>query len=250
VTEGHPDKVCDQISDAVLDAIMAQDPNGRVACETVTNTGLVLVTGEISTTSYVDIPKIARDTIREIGYTEAKYGFDCDNAAILTAIEEQSADIALGVNKAYEAKEGKMSDAQLDSIGAGDQGMMFGYACNETKELMPLPISLAHKLAYRLAQVRKTGLLPYLRPDGKTQVTVEYHDGVSARVDTIVISAQHDPEATIPQIKEPISSRDVVKPHSAAEELLDKRYEVFHQSRPAGSCSAARPSIPDSPDAR
>ena len=223
VTEGHPDKVCDQISDAVLDAILESDPRGRVACETVTNTGLVLVTGEISTSCYVDIPKVVRSTISDIGYTEAKYGFDCNNASVITAIEEQSADIALGVDKAYEAKEGRMDE--IEAIGAGDQGMMFGFACNETPELMPLSISLAHKLAFRLAQVRKTGLLSYLRPDGKTQVTVEFEDGRPVRVDTIVISAQHDPDITIAQIKADLIE-NVVKP-IVPPELLDSATKYY-----------------------
>lgn len=225
VTEGHPDKVCDQISDAVLDAIIAEDPNARVACETVTNTGLVLVTGEITTNCYIDIPKIVRATIKEIGYTEPKYGFDCDNCSVLTAIEEQSADIALGVDRAYEAKDGTMSETEIEATGAGDQGMMFGYACNETPELMPLPISLSHKLAYRLAQVRKSGLLPYLRPDGKTQVTIEYEDGRPVRIDTIVISAQHDPDVTIAQIKTDLIE-NVVKP-VVSPRLLDGATKYF-----------------------
>ncbi len=205
VTEGHPDKMCDQISDAILDELMRQDPMSRVACETAVTTGLVLVMGEITTNAYVDIQKIVRETVREIGYDRAKYGFDCDTCGVITAIDEQSADIALGVDKALEAKENKMSDSEIEAIGAGDQGMMFGYASNETEEYLPYPIALAHKLARQLTKVRKDGTLKYLRPDGKTQVTVEYDEaGRPSRLDAVVLSTQHDEVVTQEQIHEDI----------------------------------------------
>ena len=205
VTEGHPDKMCDQISDAILDALMEQDPMSRVACETCCTTGMVMVMGEITTKAYVDIPKIVRDTVREIGYTRGKYGFDADTCGVITTIDEQSADIALGVDKALEAKEHTMSEDDIEAIGAGDQGMMFGYASDETEEYMPYPIAMAHKLSRRLTEVRKNGTLPYLRPDGKTQVTVEYDENhMPKRLDAVVLSTQHDPEVTQEQIHEDI----------------------------------------------
>ena len=221
VTEGHPDKMCDQISDAILDALMEQDPMSRVACETSTTTGLVLVMGEITTKAYVDIQKIVRDTVREIGYTRGKFGFDADTCGVITAIDEQSSDIAMGVDKALEAKENKMSEEELDAIGAGDQGLMFGYASDETPELMPSPIALAHKLSRRLTEVRKNGTLPYLRPDGKTQVTVEYdEDGIPTRLDAVVLSTQHDPDVTQEQIHEDIKKYvfDAVIPEGMTDE--------------------------------
>ena len=205
VTEGHPDKMCDQISDAILDELMRQDPMSRVACETCCTTGLVMVMGEITTQAYVDIQKIVRDTVREIGYTRGKYGFDADTCGVITTLDEQSADIALGVDKALEAKENKMSDEDIEAIGAGDQGMMFGYASDETEEYMPYPVAMAHKLALQLTKVRKDGTLTYLRPDGKTQVTVEYNeDGSVKRLDAVVLSTQHDPEVSQEQIHEDI----------------------------------------------
>lgn len=221
VTEGHPDKICDQISDAILDAILAEDPMGRVACETVTTTGLVMCMGEISTKCYVDIPKIVRQVVIDIGYDRAKYGFDGHTCSVLQSIDEQSSDIAMGVDDALEHKTGEDDS----STGAGDQGMMFGYACNETPELMPLPISLAHKLAKKLTEVRKTGVLPYLRPDGKTQVTVEYENGKPVRVDTIVVSSQHAAEVTLEKIRADIIEK-VIKPIVPAEMLVDTKYFV------------------------
>jgi S-adenosylmethionine synthetase len=226
VTEGHPDKICDQISDSVLDAFLKNDPNARVACEVSVTTGLVLVAGEISTQSdYVDIPSIVRNTIKEIGYTRAKYGFDYQTCAVLTSIDEQSPDIAQGVDRALEAREGTMTDAEIEAIGAGDQGLMFGFAVNETPELMPLPISLSHKLSRRLSEVRKDGTLTYLRPDGKTQVTVEYDGDKPVRVDTIVISTQHAEETTLEQIKQDMMTH-VITPVVPAE-LLDAQTKYF-----------------------
>ena len=226
VTEGHPDKMCDAISDAILDALMEKDPMSRVACETATTTGLVMVMGEITTKAYVDIPRIVRDTVREIGYTRAKYGFDADTCGVITTIDEQSADIALGVDKALEAKEHKMSEEELDAIGAGDQGMMFGFATDETEEYMPYPIALAHKLARQLTKVRKDGTLTYLRPDGKTQVTVEYDENDRpVRLDAVVLSTQHDPEVTQEQIHEDIKKHvfDPILP----KEMVDENTKFF-----------------------
>jgi S-adenosylmethionine synthetase len=226
VTEGHPDKICDQISDSILDAILSKDANARVACETSVTTGLVLVAGEITTSTYVDIPKIVRETIADIGYTRAKYGFDSQTCAVLTSIDEQSADIAMGVDQALEAREGQMTDEEIEAIGAGDQGLMFGFATNETKELMPLPISLAHKIARRLTEVRKEDILPYLRPDGKTQVTVEYDENDKpVRIDTIVISTQHHPEISLEQIQRNLKEH-VINPVVPAE-LIDENTKYF-----------------------
>ena len=226
VTEGHPDKMCDQISDAILDALMEQDPMSRVACETATTTGMVLVMGEITTNAYIDIQKIVRDTIKEIGYTRGKYGFDAETCGVITAIDEQSTDIAMCVDKALEAKENTMSEEEIDAIGAGDQGMMFGYASDETPEYMPYPIALAHKLSRKLTEVRKNGTLPYLRPDGKTQVTVEYDEnGVPARLDAVVLSTQHDPEVTQDQIHKDIKKYvfDAIIP----EGMVDEKTKFF-----------------------
>lgn len=220
VTEGHPDKVCDQISDAVLDEILKNDKYARVACETAVTTGLVLIMGEITTDCYVEIPKIARKVIREIGYDRAKYGFDADTCAVISSIDEQSPDIAMGVNKSYETKSKDISD-----IGAGDQGMMFGFACDETPELMPMPIAIAHKLSYRLAYVRKNGVLDFLRPDGKTQVTIEYENGIPKRADTIVISTQHNPDTGLNDIRDGIIE-EVIKP-IVSDKLIDKDTKIY-----------------------
>lgn len=225
VTEGHPDKICDQISDAVLDAILEKDPTARVACETAITTGLVLVIGEITTSCYVDIPKVVRDTIKGIGYTRAKYGFDSETCAVLTSIDEQSPDIAMGVDQALEAKTGELVESEIENTGAGDQGMMFGYACNETPELMPLPISLAHRLSKRLSDVRKNETLGYLRPDGKTQVTVEYEDGKPVRIDTVVISTQHGPGVELETIRADLI-KHVIKP-VVDKGLLDDQTKIY-----------------------
>lgn len=224
VTEGHPDKIADQISDSVLDAIISQDPNARVAAETIVTTGLVLVAGEITTDCYVDIPRLVRSTIEQIGYTRAKYGFDCETCAVITSLDEQSPDIAMGVNNAYEAKKGSMED-QIEAIGAGDQGMMFGYASNETEEYMPLPALLASRMAEKLTQVRKEGIIPYLRPDGKTQVTVEYIDDKPVRIDTVVVSAQHHPEIDAATIEKDILEHVIRKTISA--DMLDDKTRFF-----------------------
>ncbi|MFC1959098.1 methionine adenosyltransferase [Chloroflexota bacterium] len=225
VTEGHPDKMCDQISDAVLDAIVKEDPNARVACETAITTGLILVMGEITTTTYVDIAEIARETVREIGYTRAKYGFDSATCGVIVSLKEQSGDIALGVDKALEAKEGTMSEEEIEATGAGDQGMMIGFACNETPELMPLTSSLANKLARRLSEVRRSGLLDYLRPDGKSQVTIEYAEGKPKRVDAVVISSQHSPDVTPEQIRADVIEH-VISPVVPAE-LIDDDTRIY-----------------------
>ena len=226
VTEGHPDKMCDQVSDAILDALMEKDPMSRVACETAMTTGLVLVMGEVTTSAYVDIQKLVRDTIKEIGYTRGKYGIDADTCGVMVALDEQSSDIAMGVDKALEARENKMSDEELEAIGAGDQGMMFGYASNETEEYMPYPIALAHKLSRQLTKVRKDGTLSYLRPDGKTQVTVEYDEnGKPDRLDAVVLSTQHDPEVTQEQIHEDIKKYvfDAILP----QDMVDENTKFF-----------------------
>ena len=226
VTEGHPDKICDQISDAILDSIMEKDPYGRVACETCITTGLVLVMGEITTNANIDVPSIVRNTVRKIGYNDSKYGFDADTCAVMVALDQQSADIAMGVDKALEAKENKMSDEELEAIGAGDQGMMFGYATNETEEYMPYPISLAHKLARQLTKVRKDGTLPYLRPDGKSQVSVEYDEnGKPLRLEAVVLSTQHDPDVSQERIHEDVKKYvfDPILP----KELLDADTKYF-----------------------
>ena len=225
VTEGHPDKICDQISDAILDAIIAQDPDARVACECATTTGLIVVMGEITTSAQVDYATIARETIRDIGYTRAKYGFDCETCGVVISIKEQSADIALGVDKALEARTGEMSDGEIEATGAGDQGMMIGFACNETPELMPMPIILAHKLTRQLARVRKNGELPYLRPDGKSQVTVEYQRGIPKRADSLVISTQHSPSVEQEKIRADVLER-VIKP-VVTNGMLDGSTKIF-----------------------
>ena len=230
VTEGHPDKICDQISDSILDALLEADPKSRVACETTVTTGLVLVAGEISTSAYVDIPKLVRETVRGIGYTRAKYGFDCDTCSVITSIDEQSGDIAMGVDEGLESKSGEITEEEIEKVGAGDQGIMFGFACDETPELMPLPISLAHKLARRLTEVRKEGVLNYLRPDGKTQVTVEYEDNKPVRVHTVLISTQHSEDVSTEQIRKDLIEY-VIKAVIPAE-LLDE--ETLYYVNPTG----------------